>query len=242
MRLMARLRNGDRPSRRTSRLAVLQLTLVAACLMPLPVCAADTTAASDAVTGPIAELNAGLLAQMKAGRAVPFATRYAQLAPVIERVFDLPSILRACVGLRWAELAQDDQTQLLDAFRSYTVSSYVANFDNYGGQRFVILPDKLSVGEQVVVATQIVPLSGTPARIDYVLRPEAGGGGVIWKAIDIMLDGYISQVAVRRSEFYGLLRDGGVAKLIATLHRKTADLSGGALIPPAGNAASGTPG
>jgi hypothetical protein len=56
-----------------------------------------------------------------------------------------------------------------------------------------------------------------------------------------MLDGSINQVAVRRSEFYGLLRDGGVAQLVAILHRKTADLSGGALIPPAGNAASGTP-
>jgi hypothetical protein len=54
-----------------------------------------------------------------------------------------------------------------------------------GGQRFVILPDKRSVGEEVVVATQIVPLSGTPARIDYVLRPEEGEGGVLWKVIDI---------------------------------------------------------
>ncbi|HET6237966.1 MAG TPA: ABC transporter substrate-binding protein [Acetobacteraceae bacterium] len=214
------------------------MTLVAVCLMPLPVGAADTTGASDAVT----ELNAGLLAQMKAGRAVPFATRYAQLAPLIERVFDLPAILTASVGLRWAELPQDDQTQLLDVFRSYTVSSYVANFDHDGGQRFVTLPDTRSVGEQVVVATQIVPLSGAPARIDYVLRPENGEGRVLWKATDIMLDGSISQVAVQRSEFYGLLRNGGVANLIATLRRKTADLSGGELSRPAGNAASGTPG
>jgi hypothetical protein len=57
-----------------------------------------------------------------------------------------------------------------------------------------------------------------------------------------MLDGSISQVAVQRSEFYGLLRNGGVANLIATLRRKTADLSGGELSRPAGNAASGTPG
>ena len=67
------------------------------------------------------------------------------------------------------------------------------------------------------------------------------------KAIDVMLDGSISQVAVRRSAFCGLLRDGGVAKLIATLRRRTArrrtgDLSGGALSRPVGNAASGTPG
>jgi phospholipid transport system substrate-binding protein len=238
MRLMGRLGNGDRPSRRMTRRVVLQLTLVAVSLMPLPGGAADTTGASDAVT----ELNADLLAEMKAGRAVPFATRSAQLVPLIERVFDLPAILGASVELRWAELAQDDQTQLLDVFRGYTVSSCVANFDHAGGQSFVAPTDTWSVGGQVVVATQIVPLSGTPARIDYVLRPEKGEGGVLWKATDIMLDGSISQVAVQRSEFYGLLRNGGVANLIGTLRRKTADLPGGALSQPAGNATSGTPG
>ena len=50
----------------------------------------------------------------------------------------------------------------------------MANFDDYRGQRFVILPDKGSVGEKVVVETQIVPSSGTPVRIDYFLRPEQG--------------------------------------------------------------------
>jgi phospholipid transport system substrate-binding protein len=241
MRFVARLGNGDCSSRRMCRRGVLQLTLAAACLIPLPVAAADTTAASDAVTRPIAALNAGLLTQMKAGRAVPFATRYAELGPLIERVFDLPFILRASVGPRWTALTQDDQTQLLDAFRSYTVSSYVANFASYGGQRFAILPDKRSVGEKVVVSTQIVPLSGTPTRIDYVLRPEEDEGSVLWKAVDILLDGSISQVAVQRSEFYSLLAKGGATKLIATLNRKAADLSGGALSPPGGNSGSEHP-
>ena len=90
-----------------------------------------------------------------------------------------------------------------------------------------------SVGEKVVVATQIVPVTGAPTRIDYVLRPEEAEGGVQWKAIDVMLDGSISQIAVERSEFFGLLGNGGVAKLIASLQRKTADLSGGALDPAA---------
>jgi phospholipid transport system substrate-binding protein len=239
---MARLADSAPASRRIRRREVLQLTLVAACLMPLPVAGADTTAASDAITGPIAELDAGLLAQMKAGRAVSFETRYGQLAPLIERVFDLPFILRLSVGSSWAAMAQDVQSRLLDAFRGYTVSSYVANFDSYGGQRFVILPDRRNVGEKVVVATQIVPVSGKPTRIDYVLRQEGGAGGALWKAIDVLLDGYISQVAVQRSEFQGSLRNGDAAKLIANLRRKSADLSGAASSPPPGNSTSGAPG
>lgn len=241
MRLVARLGHGGRRPRRLSRRALLPLILAAASLTKLPVTAAATEAASDAAAGPIAELQAGLLAQMKAGRAVPFATRYARLAPLIERVFDLPFILRVSVGQRWTELAEDDRTRLLDAFRSYTVSSYATNFDSYRGERFVILPDKRSVEEKVVVATEIVPSSGTPTRLDYVLRPEEGEGGVRWKAIDVLLDGSISQVAVQRSEFQGLLAAGGAAKLIAALRRKTADLAAGAHSAPAGTAAAGAP-
>jgi hypothetical protein len=135
-------------------------------------------------------------------------------------------------------LAQDDQTQVLDAFRSFTVSFHVANFDNHVGQFFVALPGKQGVGEDVLMATQIVPLPGTPARFDYTPRPEKGEDNVLGKAIDIVLDGYMSQVAAQHSGSYGLLYGGSVTKLIATLHRKTTDLSGGALSRPAGNAAS----
>lgn len=88
---------------------------------------------------------------------------------------------------------------------------------------------------------QIVPLSGTPGRIGYALRREKGESVVLWKAIDVMLDGSISRVAVQRSEFYGPLRNGGVANLIATLRHKTADPSGDALSRPTGKAASGSP-
>jgi hypothetical protein len=67
---------------------------------------------------------------------------------------------------------------------------------------------------------------GTPK-----FRPAKAGG-------HIMLDGCISPVAVRRSEIYGWRRDGGVAKLIATLRGRAADRAGGAL---SRLAASGTP-
>jgi len=102
-------------------------------------------------------------------------------------------------------------------------------------------PDRRSVGEKVVVKMQIVPLCGTPARIDYVLHPEEGNSAVLLKVIDIVLDGSISQVAVQRSEFYGSLGHGGVAKPIASPHGKIAELSGGALGLPAGTPALGTP-
>ncbi len=187
--------------------------------------AARVAAASDAAE-PINELNRALLTVMKAGNAMPFPRRYEMLAPTVERVFDLPGILRTSVGPRWASLGSQEQTDLAEVFRRFTVASYVASFAKYTGERFEVLPDSRPGAGGEIVETRIVPASGSPVRIDYVLRQV----GDDWKVVDVLLNGSISRVAVQRSDFRSLL---GVASnasgLIASLQRKVADLSGGTL-------------
>jgi phospholipid transport system substrate-binding protein len=176
-------------------------------------------------TEPVQALNAGLLAVMKAGTATPFLRRYEMLAPVVDRTFDIPGILRACVGPRWSGLSGEEQGELLSAFRRFTIASYVANFDAYNNERFELLPDQRMVGADQVVPTRIVPVTGAPTRIDYVMRQFPDG----WRAVDVLLDGSISRVAVQRSDFRSLIGAGDAAQLIASLQRKVADLSGGAM-------------
>jgi len=182
-------------------------------------------AADPDATAPIAALNRGLLAGMRAGKAVPFTQRFATLAPLVEGAFDIPGILQASVGPRWAALPPAQQSQLLDVFRRFTVASYVANFDSYGGEKLELLPESRNVGADQVVASQIVPANGTPTRIDYVMRRTSAG----WRAVDVLLNGSISRVAVQRSDFRSLLGSGDATPLIQSLQRKIADLSGGAL-------------
>jgi phospholipid transport system substrate-binding protein len=45
--------------------------------------------------------------------------------------------------------------------------------------------------------------------------------GDAWLIADIYLDGAISEVATRRSEFSAILKNDGVDRLIAALNRKT---------------------
>lgn len=187
------------------------------------------TASVAEVAVPIMNLNAGLLSAMQAGRAVPFPQRYEMLAPIVDHAFDLPRILRAAVGVSWSALSAQDQAELLEAFRRFTVASYVARFDKFGGMRFEVLPELRAVGDYQVVATRIVPNWGAPTRIDYVMRPPDNAQGMAWKVVDVLLGGSISQVVVERSEFRSLLGDDGATNLIAMLRRKVGDLSGGTL-------------
>jgi phospholipid transport system substrate-binding protein len=177
-----------------------------------------------AVIAPIQHLVDGLLEVMKAGTATPFSRRFDMLAPVIERTFDLNAVLQESVGPIWATLSPEQQTTLAQAFRRYTVSSYVNNFDSFNGQRFEVLPNTRAVGSQEIVQSRIIPRSGDPHELDYVMR-ETGSG---WRAVDVLADGSISRVAVQRSDWHRLLTHGGAKALVDSLLTKSANLSEGA--------------
>jgi phospholipid transport system substrate-binding protein len=175
------------------------------------------------VTAPVEQLYAGLTAIMKAGKTVSFRQRFETIAPVIGRTFDLEAILRQVVGPRWASLPANQRAALADAFRRYTIASYVANFDSYSGQHFDVSPVVRAVGNDRVVETRIAASGGKSHALDYVMRQESDG----WKVVDVLAEGSISRVASQRSEMRSLLTDGNGAGLLVSLRQKTAELSGG---------------
>ncbi len=178
------------------------------------------------VRQPIVALYATLEKLMRAGQATPFPDRFAILAPVIDRVYDLETVLKVSVGLKWPSIDPASRSSLAEVFRAFTIASFVANFDKFEGERFDVLPDLRTVGADQVVQTRIVSASGEPIRLDYVMQPSDGG----WRVTDVLLDGTISRVAVQRSDFRALLAHGDAGALIASLRRKVAHLSGGTLV------------
>ncbi len=177
------------------------------------------------IVAPIKALDDGLLAVMLAGQRTAFRDRFKFLAPVIDRAFDLDGILRISVGPRWNDIEPAQQTALMKVFRRFTIASYVANFDNSPDQRFEIAPILRPIGADQVVSTSLVPTRGDRIRIDYVMRQEV----TAWRAIDVLLDGTISRVAVQRSDFRGVLSQAGAPALVTSLERKVIDMAGSAL-------------
>jgi phospholipid transport system substrate-binding protein len=213
--------------RLVSRRTVLGLALAGLAVAPRRVFAANVGNTADAadVTAPIDALNEALAQVMKAGGRTPFRERFQMLAPAIDRAFDLPGILRVSIGPSWSSIDPSLQVALTTAFRRFTVASYVANFNSYDGERFKVGSILRRSGADQVVDTTIVPEKGEAIRVDYVMRQE----GAAWKAVDVLLDGTISRVAVQRSDFRSLLAQGGATALIVSLQSKVADLAGGSL-------------
>ncbi len=173
---------------------------------------------------PIAGLNAALEQVMRAGRGTAFAARAAMLRPAVERAFDLPAILAASVGPRFAAFPEAAKAELLEAFTAFTVATWVGNFDAYAGERFEVAAEMRALGADQVVTSRIVPASGEATRLDFVMRQGPQG----WKAVDILLNGTISRVAVQRSDFRSLVAGGDPAPLLASLRSRAASLAAGA--------------
>jgi phospholipid transport system substrate-binding protein len=210
------MRNSIVPNATARKALCLAAMLAAASALPYPVHAAPASG-GDTVQG----LYDALLGTMKNGHILGQSGRFTQLEPVIRRTFDIPSMTRLSVGASWAGLSEAQRQQLTESFGRYISAIYADRFDSYAGQKLQV------TGEQpnpagIMVRSQIVKANGEPVKVDYMMRRNGDG----WLISDIYLDGAISEVATRRSEFAAILRTDGVDGLIAALNRKADMLTG----------------
>lgn len=202
--------------KRSARIALGLAAALALAALPGGIEAAPASG-GDTVRG----LYDALLSTMKNGRTLGQSGRFTQLEPVIRRSFDLPSMTRLAVGTFWPSLSEGQRQQVTESFGRYLSAIYADRFDSYAGQKLQVTGE-LPNGNGVMVKSQIVKSDGEPVKVDYMMR-RAGEG---WLISDIYLDGAISEVATRRSEFAAILRADGVDGLIAALNRKADILTG----------------
>jgi phospholipid transport system substrate-binding protein len=195
--------------RRSSRRTAIAVMLTVA-IFPNPVFASPPSGGDT-----VRPLYDALLGTMKNGRALGRSGRFAQLQPVILQTFDLTTMARLSVGPSWATLTETQRQQMTESFGRYISALYADRFDSYSGQQLEVA-DEQPATSGIKVRSRIIKSNGEPVEVDYLLRPN----GQSWLISDIYLDGAISEVATRRSEFAAILKSEGIDGLIAALNRK----------------------
>jgi phospholipid transport system substrate-binding protein len=186
-------------------------------ILSYPAHAAAPSSGGDTVKG----LYDALLSTMKNGRILGQSGRFAQLDPVIRRSFDIASMARLSIGSSWGGLSESQRQQITESFGRYISAIYADRFDSYAGQKLQVTGEQ-PASSGVMVRSQIIKTSGEPVKVDYMMRRN----GEAWLISDIYLDGAISEVATRRSEFSTILKNEGIDGLIAALNRKADILTG----------------
>lgn len=159
-----------------------------------------------------------LVASMKSGGTTK--SRYDRLKPAIERAFDIPGMTALSVGPSWSSASPADQKSLIDAFERMTVANYAHNFDSFNGEKFTVDPVVAERGTDKFVKSTLKPSDGDAIPFNYRLHETDSG----WKIVDIYLNGNISQLAQKRSDFGATLQASGpqgLAKKINALADQT---------------------
>jgi phospholipid transport system substrate-binding protein len=194
--------------------------------MALSLCAIATLAPRPAAAASAPETAQGLcdalIAAMKSGPAAGFAGRKQALDPEIRKDIDLPLMTRLVIGPPWRTLTPAQQQEMVDAFSDFSISTYANRFNSFSGERFTVdpAPAPQSSGD-VIVHTTLKTGDPDPVKLDYLMRNRDGS----WKIIDVYLNGTISELAARRSEFSAVIRRDGATALIDLLKKKASELS-----------------
>jgi len=160
---------------------------------------------------------------MKKGPQLGMQGRFQSLEPAVDATFDISAMIQFIVGYAWSGMKEGDKTALTAAFRRMTVANYAANFERYDGEQFNVDPNVQQRGPDKIVQTTLVPKGDKPIPLIYRMREASGG----WKVIDVFLNGYVSELATRRSDFASTLASGGATALVAKMNQTSDGLLSG---------------
>ena len=159
---------------------------------------------------------------MKNAETLGFEGRVERLHPVLPDVFDLAFMAEKSVGRHWKTASPEEQERLVSTFTRYVIENYAGRFTGWDGQAFEILGDEPSARGTILVRTRLVDPNADDVKLDYRLRKTEESG---WKIIDVYLDGTVSELALRRSEYSSLIKREGFEALLAALDERIQTLS-----------------
>lgn len=167
---------------------------------------------------PIDQLYAVLIDCLKNAEALGLEGRRAKIAPAVTAGYDLPFMSEKILGRHWRGLGESGQTRWTDAFGRLTVATYAERMTGFTGQSFEVLKVEPSQRGTAVVYTQVVTPKEAPIAINYRMRENGDG----WRIIDVYLNGTVSELALRRSEYAAVLQRDGFEKLVVSIDEKIA--------------------
>jgi len=190
----------------------------------VPPAAPSGDAAAAKPTAAIDALHASLLDVMKNAVKLGYAGREQTLRTVIPKYFDVDEMARQSLGgQQWKAASEDLKRRYLETFERFMVANYAGRFDGYSGQSFETLGEVPGPRDTVIVKSRLI--DPTDKNVDLNYRMHQVGG--TWKVVDVYLDGSVSELALRRSEFVSIVKRQNLDALLVALDAKIAKLAAG---------------
>jgi phospholipid transport system substrate-binding protein len=199
---------------------MLKLSSICALLLSLINPVVAWSMPTDSSTEVVERFQATLITMMKDAQKLGYEGRYKLIKPALEESHDLPYIAKVVAGRFGDQLTVEQKKQFVDTFSELSIATYAAQFDGYSGEVFKTTGERKMDNGSVLVQSVFSEPAGNKYSFDYVLSQKEGR----WRIVNVIVDG-VSDLAVKRSEYAGVLRTEGGDALIAKLKDKIAHYS-----------------
>lgn len=168
----------------------------------------------------VERLHDAFISVMKDADSLGYQGRFDELESAIAGAYDFDFMARKVVGRYWKEMSEQERLRWRALFETYTVASYAGRLETYTGETFETIGEEPSAHDTVVVQTRLEIPDDEDMEFNYRLRQSGGG----WRIIDVYMNGTVSELALRRSDYSSVLKRDGFAKLETSVSQKIAEL------------------
>ena len=131
---------------------------------------------------------------------------------VVKNSYDLEKMGKIIIGIDWKQIDTKTQKEFINVFKRFISVNYFRRFNkinelDFEHQTITDIEDKFKLARVILTA------DNEKFKIDYLL----GFKNEKWKIFDVLLDGSISEVATKKSDFKKIIKEEGVSGLIKNL-------------------------
>ena len=131
---------------------------------------------------------------------------------VIKNSYDLEKMGKMIIGVDWKQMDTNTQKEFTNVFKRFISVNYLRRFNkindlSFEHQTVTDIEDKFKLARVILTA------DNEKIKIDYLL----GFKNEKWKIFDVLIDGSISEVATKKSDFKKIIKEEGVSGLVKNL-------------------------
>jgi phospholipid transport system substrate-binding protein len=168
--------------------------------------------------------NANLLNLLRNSDSLDQKGRSAALKPSLRKSFDLDFMAQKVLGRGWKKLTPEQREVWRESFAGLMTENYAGRFVGWSEQSFTTVEESEAGHGTVLVRTKLHVPGDEDVALDYRLRETPEG----WRVIDVFLNGTVSELALRRAEYSGVLKRDGFDALIVAVDGKREELAAAA--------------
>ena len=133
---------------------------------------------------------------------------------VINRTYDAEKMLKMIIGAAWKNQDNEKKKELIVVFKKYISKNYLNRFSKIQDVSFSNEKKEKISSDFFLVRSNLI-IKQEKISIDYLLHLKED----TWKIFDVLLDGSVSEIATKKSEFCIYIKEKKIDELIKALKK-----------------------